>query len=492
MNNKKLKITEAQYNRLLQFIVETPFDTMVKQSIDIGDVVSINWKGSKNNFKVIDNSGGQIIMDNIDKGSTNINNRYFMSFTSLNGDDLEMRKVNKVKEPEKLNDIKSWSPVTVKDISNIQIFRDGELIDTVDPVSPTAEKQQKNGPKPDTNTDNNPSPDFMNEVNNDLAIILEQLEKGKGINFIFNSGFINFCCLDRVDSTFILEINEEQNTIIDSLNKWDTFILDIKGNPQTDNLYLKNKDIVSTNDGVTYNLKFKVSAGNTHKETVIKAIKGVSVLSSCDTTEEDEDEKPEVNGPEEQKADAEKALQMILKDKDLQDAFYKQPGFWEMFKAELSGEKAVGTGIITVLDVMRKVTESRLVKKVGKGFNVGKKAKFIPIENVNVKYRDDKDIIHNYDLPMVEDMITVRRHLIDDVSQVLQKRVEGGNGLILRILVKDQTDEPNIKNCDVQIGIKNKSDKFVEKGQTSDVNIKFLNSEGYEAQVQQPQTQNTN
>lgn len=485
MNNKKLKITESQYNRLLSMILETPFDQMVKSNIQVGDVISVDWKGSKNNFKVIDNSNGQIIMDNIDQGSTNINNRYFMGFTSLNGDDLEMRKVNKVKEPEKLNDIKSWSPITVKDLTNIQVFRDGNLVDTVDPLAPTAEKQQKNGTDA---AEVNVTPDFMNEVNNDLAIIIEQLGENKGINFIFDSGFVNFCCVDKTDTTFVLEINENENTILRSINQWDYFMLDVKGNPDTDNLYLKNKDIVSTSDGITYNLKFKVSSGSVNKEIILKNIQGVTVLPNCDSSNEEDEEEPETNEPEAQKADAEKALEMILKDKDLQDAFYKQPGFWEMFKAELSGEKAVGSGIITVLDVMRKVTDAKITKKVGKGFHVGKKAKYIPLENVSVKYRDDKDVIHTYNLPMTEDMITVRRHLIDDVSQVLQKRLEG-TPMILRILVKDQTDKPNIKNCDIQIGVKNKSDKFVEKGETSDVKIKFLNSEGYEAQSE---TQPTN
>lgn len=485
MSHKRIKITEAQFNRLFPILTETPFDTMVKSSIQVGDVVSINWKGSKNNFKVIDNSNGQIIMDNIDKGSTNINNRYFMGFTSLNGDDLEMRKVNKVKEADKLKDIKSWSPVTVKDISNIQIFRDGKLIDTVDPVSPSDEKKQKKG---NDATEVDVNPDFMDKVNNDLVIIVEQLAANKGLNIIFKSGFINFCCVDKHNTTFILEINEEENNIIKSLNQWDNFMLDIIGNPDTDNLYLKNKDKISTNDGITYNLKFKVSSGNNTKDLFIKGIKGVSVLPNCDSSnEDDEEEEIEKEGPEKQIADAQKALEMILKDKDLQDAFYKQPGFWELFMAELKGEKAVGSGIITVLDIMNKVADSRIQKRVGKGFHVGKKAKYIPLEDISIKYRDDKDVIHTYNMPMTEDMITVRRHLVDDVSQVLQKRLEG-SPLILRILVKDQTDKPNIKLCDVQIGVKNKSDKFVDKGETNDVMIKFINSEGYEAQTDTQQT----
>lgn len=488
MNSKKLKITEAQYGRLLQLMTETPFDTMTKQNIQVGDVIRINWKNSNNNFKVIDNSGGQIIMDNIDKGSTNANNRYFMSFTSLNGDDLDLRKVNKVKEQDKIDDIKSWATITVKDLSNIQVFRDGQLVDTVDPMNPTAQKQKKKGEEA---TKVNLNPDFMDEINNDLAIIIEQLQEKKGINFIFNSGFVNFCCVDRTGETFVLEVNKDENTTLVDLNKWDYFILPLKGNSNSDNLYLENKDIVSTSDGVTYNLKFKVSVGQVNKEIVIKSIKGISILNDCFSSDEEKQDEPEkAPASEEILADAEKALEMILNNPDLKDVFYKQPTFWERFKADLSGKKAQGSGIITTLNIVSKYTDKIVQEKIGKGFVKNNQAKFIPTEEVSVKYRDDKDVIHTYDLPMVEDLIRVRRHEIDDVSQVLQKTIPN-SPLSLRILVKDKTEIPNVKTCDIQVGIVQNNRTFISKGDTPNVRIKFLNSDGYDAQAD-TQTQTTN
>lgn len=482
MNSKKLKITEAQYDRLLKLMTETPFDQMAKQNIQVGDVVRINWKNSNNNFKVVDNNGGQIIMDNIDAGSTNINNRYFMSFTSLDGDDLDLRKVNKVKNPEKLDDIKSWDPITVKDLSNIEVFRDGKLIDTVDPMSPTADKQQK---KSGDAKDANVAPDFMDEVNNDLAIIIEQLDEKKGINFMFGSSFVNFCCVDKTNTTFVLEINKTENTTLPDLNKWDYFILDLQGDPDHDNLFLKNQGVVSTSDGKTYNLKFKVSVAQINKEILLKAITGVNVLPDCTSSNEDRPEDDVV-------ADAEKALELIMKDKGFQEIFYKQPDFWERFKADLKDakankkvNKAGGSGILSsTVGMISKATEKAVQQKVGKGFIKNNQAKFIPAEDVAVKYRDDND--DTYVLPMVEDLIRVRRHEIDDVTQVLQKTIPN-SPLSLRILVKTKTDDPNIKLCDVQVGVVNHN-KFVEKGVTPDVRIKFLNSEGYQAQVEQTQT----
>lgn len=477
MSNKKLKITEEQYNRLLNLMTETPFDVITKQKIQVGDIVNINWHGKNNKFKVVDNNNGQIIMDNID----NDNDRVFIASTSLNGDDLDLRKIDKIKNKDKLNDIKSWPRISLKDISNIEVFRDGKLIDTVDPVSPTAEKQQKKG---DDAGEVNVKPDFMDEVNNDLAIIMEQLNKEKGINFIFNNGYVNFCCLNKTYTIFDLDINKNQNSILPELNKWDTFVLELKGNPDEDNLYLVNRDIVSTNDGITYNLKFKVKAGNNSGEVIIRAINGVSILPDCNSSDEDRNEVPnEEESDEETLFDANKALEMIVNDKNFQDAFYKQPDLWSRFKADLAGKKAKGTGLITVLNIVKKYTGKAVEQKVGKGFIKNNQAKFIPTENISVKYRDDKDVIHTYDLPMVEDYIRVRRHEIDDVTQVLQKTIPD-SPLSLRILVKNKTEDPNIKLCDVQVGIVSNNKAFDDKshGGTKDVRIKFLDSDGYQAQ----------
>lgn len=480
MNNKKLKITESQYDRLLRLMTEAPYEQMVKQDIQVGDVIKIEWKNSVNNFKVIDVFSGQIIMDNIDKGSTNINNRYLISYTSLNGDDLSLKKINKVKDADKLNDIKNWELVNVNDITNFQIFRDGQLIDSVDDISPTPEKLQK---KQKDVKNINVKPDFMDSVNNDLATIIENLGKEKGLNIHFKSGYINFCCFNSLNQEYILEINKDENNILPSINKWDKFILTLKGNPDNDNLFIINKDIVTTNDGVTYNLKFKVSEGVKNSVININGIEGISVLPDCNSSNEDMgDENSESDETDEEEIlfNAEKSLEFILKNKDFQDAMYKQPTFWERFKADLQNKKANGTGMITIPRMVSKFTNKLVTDRVGKGFINNNQAMFVPNEPIVVKYRDDNDVIHNYELPMREDQIRVRKHEIDDVTKVLQKKIPDSN-LNLRILVKDKTDEPNVKLCDVQVGILQNEKKFISKGETKDVKIKFLDSEGYNA-----------
>ncbi len=119
--NKKIILTESQYKRLMDFINETPYDKVVRNVVKVGDIIRIEYRNSTSNFKVVDNTNGQIIMDNIDSGSANINYRYFISTTSLYGSDLQIRRVHKIKEKDKLNDIKSWKILDVKDIKNIEV-----------------------------------------------------------------------------------------------------------------------------------------------------------------------------------------------------------------------------------------------------------------------------------------------------------------------------------------------------------------------------------
>jgi hypothetical protein len=104
---KKIILTEQQFDKLQQFRFETKFEDFISKNAKVNDIIRIEFKNSVNNFKVISNDDNRIQMDNIDAGSANINNRYFIASTGLNGNRIEIRKVNKTKEANKLNDIKS-------------------------------------------------------------------------------------------------------------------------------------------------------------------------------------------------------------------------------------------------------------------------------------------------------------------------------------------------------------------------------------------------
>ena len=479
--NKKIKITESQYNRLLQVMVETPFDTMAKDTIKTGDIVSITWKGTKNNFKVIDSTSGQIVMDNIDKGSTNINYRYFMVYTSLNGDDLQLRRVHKTKEANKLNDTKSWSPITVKDITNIQVIRNGKVIDNVDPLSPSAEKQQKQAKKPNTNMGD----DFIQEMDNNLAIIMEQLVEGKGLKFDLNNATLIFCCLSKTGNVFNLEIS--QNKSLPSLSKWDTFILELKGASDDENLFELNKDIIKTTDGgKTFGLKFKVQSGNNNSEIWVVGGQGISVTKSCEDFNEDEpsnkeDEKDtEQKDETELKMDAEEAFQKILDDPLMRKAFYSQPTFWQTFVAELKGEKHPGDGIITVLNLVRQYEDKKLAEKIGEGFDkVGKTVIFQPLEPITIKYtlKDKKNKEFTLKtLDKTKAKITSEKR---ETGLVLETYLPNENQ-VLRVVVLEKTDTENIKQCKILIGeISKSTNKFYPLSQPVIENLEFFKSDGY-------------
>jgi hypothetical protein len=486
MMNKKIKITESQYNRLIHLMVETPFDAMAKTSIQAGDIISITWKGSKNNFKVINNTSGQIIMDNIDKGSTNINYRYLMVYTSLDGDDMELRRVNKVKEADKLNDQKQWSTVTVKDITDIQVIRDGKVVDRVDPVSPSAAKQQKQG-----NTGTTESQDFITDINNNLAIILEQLQEGKGLKFILSNAELIFCCNSKSGGVFDLEITE--NKSIPVLNKWQTFVLDIKGNPDDEqtSLYEANKDIIKTPDnGKTFSLKFKVFAGDKQSEVWVVGGLGVAITKSCEDKTEDSDETKEPEKEEEElKLDAKEAFEKILADPMMQKAFYSQPTFWQTFMAELKGKKHPGNGIITVLNIVKKYEDKKIVELIGEGFTdkKGVIVKFQPLEPTTLNYNAQKEGRKSFTIQTLKPTEIKTSADKRETGLVLEVNLPDDPNYILRVVVDGKTETENIKECRLIIGRIASNNIFTAVSSPVTTQLEFLNSDGYKI----PQEENT-
>lgn len=481
---KKLKITESQYQRLLASINETPFDKMIKSNVKVGDVIAITWKGSMNKFKVVDNIGGQIIMDNIDEGSTNSDFRYFLVFTSLNGDDLQLRRVHKTNEKDKLDGDKSaWAPYTARDVTNIQIIRDGKVIDTVDPVSPSAEKQQKKGVKPNAEVDEK----LAKKIDDDLAIIMDSISENKGLKLMFNQGELVFCCINKTNYTFTFEINQTTNKILPDLNSWDTFILELKGDPNDENqsLYALNKDVVSTIDnGETFNLLFNVISGEKKQKINIKGIKGVSPMSSCESDEEDGEKDLKDKTPEELKYDAEKVYQMVLNDPSMKAAFYKQPTFWQAFVAELMGKKPPSpTGIVPVLDIVSKYTSRKVNEKIGEGFQFKGEVLYRPITPIQINYKAKQGNIETYSIGTDRTYkIDIRRFEINQVGKVLMTNFDNPDNYKLRILVKEKTENPNVKICDVEIVQKKSNDNFIVKSigdEGKNVKIEFLKSEGY-------------
>lgn len=483
MMNKKIKITESQYNRLINLMVETPFDTLTKTVIKPNDVISITWKGSKNNFKVVNNTAGQVIMDNIDKGSANINYRYLMVYTSLDGDDMELRRVNKIKEADKLNDPKQWSPVTVKDITNIEVIRDGEVVDTVDPVSPSAAKQQKLGITGDTEPQ-----DFVTNINNNLAIILEQLTEDKGLKLILNNAEIIFCCNSKSGGVFDLELTE--NKSIPVLNKWQTFVLDVKGNPSDEetSLYDANKDIIKTPDnGKTFSLKFKVFSGEKQSEVWVVGGQGVAITKSCEDKTEDDSEAELPKDEEELKLNAKEALEKILGDPMMQKAFYSQPTFWQTFMAELKGKKHPGNGIITVLNIVKNYETKKIVELIGEGFTdkKGVVVNFKPLDPITLSYNTQKEGRKSFTIQTLKPTEIKTSSDKRETGLVLEVNLPEDPNYILRVVVDGKTETENIKECRLIVGRIASNNVFTAVSTPIKTQLEFLNSEGYKIPKQE-------
>jgi hypothetical protein len=478
---KKIILTEEQFSKLNTFIVETKFDTFIKNSAKVGDIIKIHYKNTTSSFEVLNNDMGQITMDCIDAG-VNKNYRFFLAYTGLNGNKLQLSKVHKIKEKDKLDDVKSWKVENLNDVKNIELVRGDKVVDTVD-------KPQGDSPAGESN-----DVDFENEMTNTLGYLLSELKEGKGLVMkMTNNEDLLYCCLARDSKSFTLELNDK--TRLKALNKWDSFVITLNGNPdnEDENLYELNKTMVRTKDGgKSFDILTKANSGKVSKNVWITGIVGFSVTPNCESKEEDsKDEKDKRTKEDELKREGEKAYEMILNDPNLKKAFYSQPNFWELFVAELKGEKATGHGIVPALKIINSYETKSIESKLGAGFIEGKKVSFKPMETIKVPYkRNEEDFFYTFD------------SLSDRIynADVLERKL--GEGPKLKGILKD-------KKLSYEIEIKSKDEKaddvficdvslIVKEGQTTmkydydesfEIKIDRNNSAGYRPkEKEQPKT----
>ncbi len=397
--NKKIIVTESQYDRLMKFINETPFDKVLTNVVRVGDIIRIEWGGKENvinNFKVIDSTNGQVIMDNIDSGSININFRYHMTLTSLHGDKLDISRVHKKKEKDKLQNIRSWQRVPVNNIKNIEVIRNGSVVDVVDtpnskrepinkqnnstkPIEPIKDKPSEEIPLYD-----NPKLDFKNKASDIILVFLDHIVKGNGLKIKTSKEEIDLCCIESGNSIFTFTLDSKN----EALRHWTTFEVKFKddgnGEFEGEDLYEMNKNIISTNDdGETFTIKFIVSAGKERKTINIDGILEVIPTETClsDTGDNNVDVE---ETPEQIKADAEKMMKTILNDPLIKKAFYKQPSLWNMIISAAKGENSRGTGIGPAKNILHKYGEDKIRKILGPNgnyFKVNKPAQFEVLYN---------------------------------------------------------------------------------------------------------------
>ena len=101
---------------------------------------------------------------------------------------------------------------------------------------------------------------------------------------------------------------------------------------------------------------------------------------------------------EELKQEAKKAMDMILNDPMLKKAFYTQPSLWNLFVAELKGEKATGKGIVPTLKIVNGYETNFISDKLGAEFIEDEKISFKPFEDAKIPFfKDNKEFTFPFD-----------------------------------------------------------------------------------------------
>ena len=330
-------------------------------------------------------------------------------------------------------------------------------------------------------------------MNNKLGTVLEQLQEGKGLNLKLNNAEVIFCCIGKTGGIFDLEIIE--NKSLPLLNKWRTFVLDIKGNPNDEqtSLYEANKDIIKTPDnGKTFSIKFKVITSDKESEVWISGGNGFAITKSCgDKSDEGEtdNEKNKVKDEEELKLDAKEAFEKILADPMMQKAFYSQPTFWQTFMSELKGKKHPGNGIITVLNIVKKYEDKKIVELIGEGFTdkKGVIVKFQPLEPITLSYNAQKEGRKSFTLQTLRPTEIKTSTEKRETGLVLEVNLPDDPNYILRVVVDGKTETENIKECRLIIGRIASNNIFTAVSSPVTTQLEFLNSDGYKI----PQEENT-
>jgi len=224
--------------------------------------------------------------------------------------------------------------------------------------------------------------------------LLGNISQGKETEFILaNNVKVVLKCLSDDNNIYKFQVIEDKNNIFGGVVNLAIEINPGNGDPnRPEDEYNKNSKIIKSGQNPNnYTLVFTKLVGS--KKTIeLQNIVSAKVVTEPEEPQPEEPEEPQE--PTDDKTnekdltyDAKAAYDRILSDPKLKDAFYKQPSFWELFKAELTGKKPKGSGIITALDILDKYDLRRYDETIG--------AKFIPNQKVTIKFLEDYKI--NFD-----------------------------------------------------------------------------------------------
>lgn len=170
----------------------------------------------------------------------------------------------------------------------------------------------------------------------------------------------------------------------------------------------------------------------------------------------------------------------------------KNPSFLKLLFANLTGKKIEPRrGNIPVLNSLNKVFDERITKKLGENFIENKTVFFRPLENIELPYvnmewdatdRIRKPINKVFELKAnsdykFKDSLKVKSFSMDNLKYGEYRILENAYNQI-RVVVKEKSTQPNVYNCDVFKYYKDSANNQRASKKT-DVLIEFLDSDGY-------------
>ena len=248
--------------------------------------------------------------------------------------------------------------------------------------------------------------------------------------------------------------------------------IDLRDNP----FYEENNEIMLK--GSSYNRETEETSSFTIP------IKSFDVSVDQKQTRQKSTAKPEdaeipntYDSEEELRAEAERAYKMILNDPNLKKAFYKKPTFWNLFIGELKGKASPGKGIFPTLQLLNNYGRTKLGENLGVEFIQGKRVTFSAYNRPYTINYEDK----TFELSVgASETGVVRNYKIGDSDYVIDNKQDK-----FKIYVKEKTDVQDVFKCELIKYTMRPNEGIKNYPYQGDVYIKFQQSDGYSPSTQQ-------
>lgn len=418
----KLKLTEKQYNLLLEYLDEArKAPTPEKLSLFFNDnpnaqffnVVQRDKSGSDSSydFKLSEINGYKVITD-INKGTKTKGCSVDANFdTMIYGNQL------------KLN-FGKCGVLTINNVTGLNIFNDANSLKNNQPFD-----------RYDLEHDFDKS---SSEMVTKYYEAIKKLDTGDIVNF--DSKFkYDGEVIQKYGPVLRIEIEQQGR-------KGRTMILtvDLNVNP----FYEEDGNVM---------FKAKSNRGDEEQTDFIIPVKKMYVDDKDSPIQQPSEEPTEKNlevddDDEKLKQDGKIAMELILNDPNLKKAFYTQPTLWNLFVAELQGKKAVGRGIVPTLKIIRGYERKKISEELNSEFKENKKVTFKPFKSVKIPYvRNEKQFFYEFDKDSITEYeTTVLPRNLGEGYKLKGKTDKGYLGFELEI-ENSVKDNQNVFKCSLDL-----------------------------------------